>query len=125
MEANRQGRYHLWQPPENKLTSRLLPPSEAMGSIPEMMCGFIGVDVRLSVKYQRDGGIDSGDDEEILMHIYQLIKGAVTTGQAAPSLALEIPSLLTLLHLLLPHRLSLSSRLIYTRRGVPTHSSAV
>lgn len=38
------------------------------------MCQFIGVDVSCQ-SISEGRGIDGGDDEEILMHIYQLIKG--------------------------------------------------
>lgn len=83
MVANRHGRYHCQQPLENKLTFfffstpiSLPPPLKAMGSFfLKMMCRFIGADVSCQSNIRGTGGIDGEDDEEILMHIYHLIKG--------------------------------------------------
>lgn len=82
--AHRHSRYHCQQPPENKLTfffSFPTPPFSVQ-RVGQLSWNDVQVYCRwcdLSVKNQNDGGIDSEDDEEILMHIYQLIKGAVTT----------------------------------------------
>lgn len=48
------------------------------------MCQFIGVDVSCQ-SISEGRRIDGGDDEEILMHIYQLIKGQRRRGFTFPA----------------------------------------
>lgn len=82
--AHIHSRYHCQQPAKNKLTFFFflpLPPFSVQ-HVGQLSWNDVQVYWRwceLSVKNQRDGGIDGEDDEEILMHIYQLINGAVTT----------------------------------------------
>lgn len=79
MVANRHGRYHCQQPPENKLTffsfSVFLPSIQRDGQLSWKWCaGLFGL-MRAVSQISEGPEIDSEDDEEILMHIYQLIKG--------------------------------------------------
>ena len=130
MEANRHGRYHLRQPPEKQINFPPLPfpPSirrDGQHSWNDVRVYWCWCEAVSQISEGR--GIDSGDDEEILMHIYQLIKGQWQ--QASPpsfpftspwnpvSTPTSTPSSPT------PFVSELSSYL--QRGGVPAHSSAV
>lgn len=98
MEANRHGRYHRRQPPENKLT--FFPPFSPLhparwAAFLKWCAGLLALMWAVS-QISEGWGIDGGDDEEILMHIYQLIKGQ--SQQASPPLP-HSPSLSTSLTL--------------------------
>lgn len=86
MEANRHGRYHRRQPPEKQIN--FFPSISTLH--PARWAAFLkwcaGLLVLMWAVSQISEGreIDSGDDEEILMHIYQLIKGQSQQASAFP-----------------------------------------
>jgi len=76
VEANRRRPYHCQQPLENKLAFSSISPLHSLqwAAFLKWCAGLLGL--MWAVNQISEGpGIDSGDDEEILMHIYQLIKG--------------------------------------------------
>lgn len=77
VEANRHRRYHRRQPPEKQINffSSISPLHPARWAAFPKWCMHLLVLMWAVSQISEGWGIDSGDDEEILMHIYQLIKG--------------------------------------------------
>lgn len=102
MEANRRGRYHHRQPPEKQINFffffklHFYPQFSMMASFSKWCAGLLAL--MWAVSQISDGwGIDSGYDEEILMHIYQLIKGQSQQASAFSFPPLHSASFLSLM----------------------------